>query len=1213
MVGFIVTLKGRAIGTGFGSERDANSFRVNFIKQNPGTNPRIQSVPDPTPIPPSGGFQIFTVDKGGGRTPQTTSVFRTFGTRQEAQNFLEANRRSIADRETPVGIRSTPTAAQEAAFKRTKSGAQITGPPPKGKPTTRTAAEQLRIQQKAATLALKNIRAGKSQASAATIKRLQAQEKTQKQFVEQRIMKQLRTGTTATQFKTFAEIKKERTAAIVQRARETKKQQLRKIGGELIFKPSIEFFERVPGAVAKKRKLPIESKLIQELRAQKGFVTFKAPTKPKEIERVKQISVFRPVERKKTTLTTRAEFVTSLFERQGFTVTPEGKGVRAVKKDVEIITTPSSLLVAKGPVTEGALKFQPAFKEKLGTGERPSKFIIALKQQLLRIGDTKATFKTDIQIGAAGPPALIGSKIARFFLGKPTVREDIVGKFKEIEKAPLVSIGIPLVIGAGLTLLPEPATTVVGVGLLGSLGVQLFKAKPRERQKIATGLIIDLPFFITGGKVGKSVKDILGPAITKLRPSFKPVEVEVLGEQVIKQIKTKEGELIDLGLIPPKGDLPGLKPDPTKFILGGGIPFKEIPTLPRTSKLQSKILDLAREEPVIVTGSFAQQTLLRKSRGFADIDIVTKDVPGFAKKLKAKLGDEVTAKTVTITDSPLGKFKIVRITERKTGNIIADIDPLKFAEEGILKGPGPIDINFPIRTVEGVRLAPLEARLAAKLKQLERRKITSKVIEDITLLTGGKVKVRERLESPLIRGAFGFTRAEQAVFTGKTGPVTTSARDLFGIIFRRKVEVKEPGLFATPFEVRTGRALTRVSRLALKQREATRTDLFKFDFTLKPSRPQIIIFPKQKIGEEFKLPVRPSSELEVLLGAGKIIKREKQIGITLIEGKPVPIIQASIGAASKRARDLISKKQLSIAERTELRKRLRKETGFETPSALRTKPLLRPSRFIPKLGVTQIIITKPIGRRLIIPSAISTLSFLETSGRPRVPPSRKPSGAVSSALLGPISGPPSAPPSKPPSAPPSIPPSFPPSAPPSGPPSRPPSRPPSGPPSAPPSGPPKVPPSFPREERGRILKPGFDTFLRRGAKRGSRFDKISDNLPKNRAIVVGRNAADNFIENSFRIQRSGRKTRLKDVAPPNLIKFRGIKKGSVLPGDTIIEKKGKFRLDKATERLQLSFFRERALSNRIRGQIRTRKQRKEIKQAGGFVTPIIPNRRLRFI
>ncbi|KKL59984.1 hypothetical protein LCGC14_2209810, partial [marine sediment metagenome] len=121
----------------------------------------------------------------------------------------DRERREFATRDDPVGIRPTPSIAEARAKPRLPGGQEITGPAPKGKPTTRTEKEQLEIQQQAATLALKNIREGRSQASKQTISRLQRQEKTQKQFVEERILKQLTEGTTLTQFKTFEKIKKE--------------------------------------------------------------------------------------------------------------------------------------------------------------------------------------------------------------------------------------------------------------------------------------------------------------------------------------------------------------------------------------------------------------------------------------------------------------------------------------------------------------------------------------------------------------------------------------------------------------------------------------------------------------------------------------------------------------------------------------------------------------------------------------------------------------------------------------------------------------------------------------------------------------------------------------------------------------------------------------------------------------------------------------------
>ena len=71
---------------------------------------------------------------------------------------------------------------------------------------------------------------------------------------------------------------------------------------------------------------------------------------------------------KQITPTKRRGFVTSLFERQGFQVIERGAGVSAVKPGVQVITTPTDILTARGPVTGEGLKFQPVFKEQLGTG-----------------------------------------------------------------------------------------------------------------------------------------------------------------------------------------------------------------------------------------------------------------------------------------------------------------------------------------------------------------------------------------------------------------------------------------------------------------------------------------------------------------------------------------------------------------------------------------------------------------------------------------------------------------------------------------------------------------------------------------------------------------------------------------------------------------------------------------------------------------------------
>ena len=93
---------------------------------------------------------------------------------------------------------------------------------------------------------------------------------------------------------------------------------------------------------------------------------------------------------KPLTTTTREEFITSLFQRQGFQVTPkvekvtiEGEkidivtGVRAVKPGKEIVTAGPSVVTVTGAVS-GKVKLAPDFFRELGTGKPKEAISLAL-------------------------------------------------------------------------------------------------------------------------------------------------------------------------------------------------------------------------------------------------------------------------------------------------------------------------------------------------------------------------------------------------------------------------------------------------------------------------------------------------------------------------------------------------------------------------------------------------------------------------------------------------------------------------------------------------------------------------------------------------------------------------------------------------------------------------------------------------------------------
>ena len=685
MVSFRIEVRGKTIKSGIGSERSAFDFITKLTLRADRRVARIVREAPPTPIPKGGGFQVFTIDRGGGRTPKTLQVQRTFGTRAEAERFLQENRAGFG-RETPVGVRQAPTTPRPGSFQfggRTIQG-EFVGPPP---------SERGRKLQS---------------------RRLELEKITKKVAVTggQVDLSRLSSG---------------------ERAR----------------------VRQITGVKAEKAFTVAAPKATTSEEFQRSLIA-----RQKEVELKERIKVLgakvEAAKIKSITATTREEFATRLFERQGFTVTERPDGLSAVKPGEQIVVTSGVTLTAKGTVTGKKLQFRPSFP--IAKPKPQGKIISA-----------------------------IGRRLELLFPKSPAFTEKLQANLLLIAGAPIISVGVPLAIGGALALIPEPITTVAGIGLIGLTVKSFIGATSKEKQVLTADILTDLPFFFLGGKLARGGRKVF----TRFRPSFRKTDVLSLGEKVVKGVPLKEGE-VELGLIPPKKG--GVTIDIDKFLAQIDIPFKNKPTLPKVTATQARILEVIKEEPAIVTGSFAQEALLKKSRGFADLDIVTKDISGLASKIKTKLGDKVRIETVTITDSPLGTFNIKRIIDVRTKKVLADIDPLKFAEEGFVKGGTLVDVNFPISTVGGVRLAPLEARLAGKLAQLARRKATSKVVTDIELLTGGTQNIQQRLASPLIRGGFGFTRAEQAAFIGKTGPVTTSARDLFGLISKKEVTITEPGL-----------------------------------------------------------------------------------------------------------------------------------------------------------------------------------------------------------------------------------------------------------------------------------------------------------------------------------------------------------------------------------------------------------------------------------
>jgi len=1093
--------------------------------------------------------------------------------------------------------------------------------------------------------------------------------------------------------------------------------------------------------------------------------------------------------------------VSETFQKLGYETAIKEKAVKtkagvigtlstlyATKPGEQIIISPTEqILKVKGRVTP--VEFRPEFIPQVGTGVMKEKdlkkelpFITKLEGEPdvsridsrdVRISDGRVVALQDIGLGykeGEKPSKLEKLKRDIFFrfeekitgfreLGEIARQQEEFGKdvskTRELKTQAAISyIGL-IAAREFVTPFIRPVETAKGFVQLiihpiksGKEIISEFKTKP-------VGATAGMFGFVKGVRViTKGVPSITGKATAVLSPKYKPKTKTPYGEQLIKEIPKTRGKF-DLGLIP-AGKKPKLPVEPLKAAEQAAIPFKKeiILKLPKTTKVQSKIIDIARKEGAAVTGSYAQKVLVKGSRRFKDIDIVTESPKRLSTLIKKELGKKVTVKKVEIT-TPQGKFSIYRIVD-ETGKVIADIDPLKYAEEGFIK-------KFPIYEVEGLRLVSPQARLAAKVSQLGRGKRKGgKVARDITSLTSG-----EFIESAATRGAYGYSMAEQAASIGKKGIVTTSARDLLGFIRKRKIEIagegalgkpikwkvkkgdvghillipkwktgkyvklyhgttkssyekiikqgltigrkskfkkgfKEPyisttldkwigeayagekgkvielripkekfkrlweknvafqdpysvgerniafdinikskyiikaekkglGLFATPPPLPTsGRvtAQTRITRLGVKEKEATLLDILSGDVTLKRGKPQIVFFEDVKIGKEFKPYGLPSTELEVTLPPGSVIKRGKTRAVTLIEGRRVPIIQAEILTKEQLARltkklpkykDEIPKAikgQLKEAKLAKLEKQIRKATkeDIQFTRKITQKPLLRPSRIAGTLAAAQTKrlreTKRPPSRNIFIRK---TRGIVQGEGSRFVSPTREIRKASVPRRAVPVSrepirrGPPrrTAPrrtaetttditstsepirrttPRYSPIY--TIPPYY-----------------------VPPRTPPPTTPPPPTRKDSKFYKdrnqeliteeaPSYDIQIRKGEKRGDKFVTVDKNLPKNKALRRLKLIVDNYIEASGRLKPNTRQPRVRDdISPPNMIKFRPPKPGSKLPKNTIVEKL-RNRLDTLNEQKQLSYFRQlkERKKNLINFVAATKKQEKKRKK-----------------
>lgn len=229
----------------------------------------------------------------------------------------------------------------------------------------------------------------------------------------------------------------------------------------------------------------------------------------------------------------------------------------------------------------------------------------------------------------------------------------------------------------------------------------------------------------------------------------------------------------------------------------------------------------------------------------------------------------------------------------------------------------------------------------------------------------------------------------QAQLAGKEVTAVSAQRGLFGR-FTKEIVVDKPLPTPTSPELERSffadpRGRVRTSRLGIEERpEAGLKDILAGDVSIRREKPQILVFPEQKVAqfpsrlkgveaklkagktltaveeaELLKFQLEPSGEFkpvgflsresEITAAPKEVIARERRIGTTLIKGEPVEIIEARL------------RKGTGIAEDVSDFGRVR---GRKTVSSL--EPVSRP-----KISPSRAVSAIPSPRFAISPRAIS--------------------------------------------------------------------------------------------------------------------------------------------------------------------------------------------------------------------------------------------------
>lgn len=422
----------------------------------------------------------------------------------------------------------------------------------------------------------------------------------------------------------------------------------------------------------------------------------------------------------------------------------------------------------------------------------------------------------------------------------------------------------------------------------------------------------------------------------------------------------------------------------------------------------------------------------------------------FAKELIKSPRETAVATGAGIVSSakdPYGTgYKIGQTIRQEPGRVVGEVLFLKGASKVIEGSKTAVDIG---RTVLSPKFRPVG------LTESGARIVTTpssagEVSFEITgALTKGKPRpttLTGELGTFQLRTTPLTSLPKQADLAGKEVIGVSGARDLFGRVFNQEVLINKPGTppIERSFFIDPGARL-RPSRLNIEpQSRAGLTDLVSGEFTFFRERPQAILFPTAKIeafpsrlrgverslktgrgltssqekrllefqltpSGQFKPIGKLSSEIEATLPPGEILRSRGTVGVTLIGGRRVSIIEAEIKQGSRA---------FELGEEIKFTRSTRSTRSSRPSSSRPYQPLSEPLSSGLRVGRSTSLkipsrrsISKSIGSAAIsIPSRSPTIRS-PTSGFPSLPSGRISSPISTPPFNRPIYSPPSRPPS----------------------------------------------------------------------------------------------------------------------------------------------------------------------------------------------------------